>query len=689
MAPTRRPPWLWPSVAVGVLLLALFAAWALVVRVKTSNGVMELVDLPRDAEVFVDGEKVALTWPGGGKPAVISVTAGTHKVTVKKDGMEFSGAEMTVRAEGKAEFLVRFVPPADSPVAKGKADDRLPRSEEEGEIPWEEPPDLPLEATDIRGASGGAVDRPATGSAVKREISPAALPLKPTEKMSLPATPLVYIDEFNGPRNVFPRDPNTSRDPPHGRSDGVYFVDAPGGSFWGWNIHGIRSDGTCEVVARVLSEHPARTAACLVLVSSKSAPRGFLVKINVKGELFLNPSPWKQAAAFRQIDPRTGPIMHPAIKPGTAFNKLRLIIRKREVVIFVNGVQVCDPVRFNYDLTPAWLQFGAAGPGMKRAEFDRLEIRERMQPEVTPAKAKAIPSVAPATVKPADLPKPHLTVPDNLPKLITNSIGMKQVILPAGEFVMGSPGDDQDAGLPEKPQHIVRISPFYLGVTEVTQAQYEAVMGNNPSHFSSAGDGKEQVAGRSTAQYPVERISGLDAVRFCDALSEKEGRRPFYQESEREPVRTSKGSGYRLPTEAEWEYACRAGTRTRYSFGDGSTLRDHGWFKGNAGGGTHPVGEKNANGFGLYDMHGNVSEWCSDWFDEAYYKRSPANDPPGPSVGATVWSAVGPGVTDREACARRLVVPSHRTDGRSPGAFAWPWATLTVELRKPGTDAWR
>ena len=161
------------------------------------------------------------------------------------------------------------------------------------------------------------------------------------------------------------------------------------GGFPRLEIHGIRSDGTCEVVARVLSEHPSKTAAWIVLVSSKAAERGFLIKINVKGELFLEPSPWKNAAAFRQIDPRMGPITHPAIKPGNEFNKLLLIIRKREVVIFVNGVQVCDPVRFDYDLTPAGLQFGAAGPGMKRAEFDRLEIREMMQPEDTPAKAEA------------------------------------------------------------------------------------------------------------------------------------------------------------------------------------------------------------------------------------------------------------------------------------------------------------
>ena len=158
-----------------MLLLALFVAWAVVVRVKTSNGVIELVDLPKDAEVFVDGEKVDVTWPGGGKPAVISVTAGKHKVSVKKDGLELSGDEMTVRAEGKEEFIVRFVPLAASPAVKGKADDRPARSEEEEEIPMRTaPPDPPLEAADKRGASGSAVERPATGPAVKQRTPPAA-----------------------------------------------------------------------------------------------------------------------------------------------------------------------------------------------------------------------------------------------------------------------------------------------------------------------------------------------------------------------------------------------------------------------------------------------------------------------------------------------------------------------------------
>ena len=140
----------------------------------------------------------------------------------------------------------------------------------------------------------------------------------------------------------------------------------------------------------------------------------------------------------------------------------------------------------------------------------------------------ADPSVSLAAVEPAGLPKPQRTAPDNPPKLITNSIGMTLKLIPAGDFMMGSPETTRMPLRDEKPQHKVRISPFYLGVTEVTQAQYEAVMGNNPSHFSSNGGGKDKVAGQSTDQYPVERVSWVDAVRFCDTLSNNEGRTPFY-----------------------------------------------------------------------------------------------------------------------------------------------------------------
>ncbi len=187
-------------------------------------------------------------------------------------------------------------------------------------------------------------------------------------------------------------------------------------------------------------------------------------------------------------------------------------------------------------------------------------------------------------------------------EVITNSIGMKLVLIPAGEFLMGSPDSDSAASKRERPQHRVRITrPFYLGVYPVTQEQYERVMGKNPSNFT--GD----------LQRPVEQVSWEDATESCERLSKKEGKT------------------YQLPTEAEWEYACRAGSTTKWCFGDSdSQLGEYAWHRGNSGGTTHPVGEKEPNAWGLYDMHGSVWEWCADWYKEDYYSASPAIDPKGP-----------------------------------------------------------
>jgi eukaryotic-like serine/threonine-protein kinase len=349
---SRFGPRTWWAAA-GLLLLALVVVCGVVLRVKTANGMIELVNMPKGAEVLVDGQEVAVTWPGGGKPAVVTVTPGTHKIVVKKDGIETSGDEVTVRTGSKEQFSVRL---------------------------------------------------------------------------------------------------------------------------------------------------------------------------------------------------------------GTS-------------------VKTTDELPKSYDL-----------------------------------------------------------------ESIKNSIGMTLVLIPYGEFFMGSPDDAMEAENDERPLHRVRISkPFYLGVCEVTQAQFESVMGNNPSHFSAKGGGKDRVAGQSTDQYPVEQVSWLDAIQFCNKLSEKAGKKPFY-EIDRTDVRVKdwNGQGYRLPTEAEWEYACRANASgpTRFSFGDEPMeLKIYGWFDGNSEQRTHPVSQKRPNGFGLYDTNGNVWEWCWDWYSVGYYNQTPADDPTGPA-GASLSARV-------------------------------------------------
>jgi sulfatase modifying factor 1 len=192
---------------------------------------------------------------------------------------------------------------------------------------------------------------------------------------------------------------------------------------------------------------------------------------------------------------------------------------------------------------------------------------------------------------------------------ITNTIGMKLKLIPAGTFMMGSPESEEDRD-GDEPQHQVTISKaFYMQTTEVTQGQWMVVMGTEPWK------GKTNV--KEGSNYAATIVSWDDAVAYCKKLNEKEGKT------------------YRLPTEAEWEYVCRAGTTTPWSFGnDEKVLGDYAWYRENTWDigekHAHQVGLKQPNAFGLFDIHGNVWEWCSDYYGKDYYKQSPEKDPTGP-----------------------------------------------------------
>jgi formylglycine-generating enzyme required for sulfatase activity len=192
--------------------------------------------------------------------------------------------------------------------------------------------------------------------------------------------------------------------------------------------------------------------------------------------------------------------------------------------------------------------------------------------------------------------------------------GGEMVLIPAGTFTMGA-----SSGRPDETQHRVSVSSFYLDKYPVTQELYERMMGVNPSK-------------RKAPKNPVERTQWTDAVRFCNKCSELEGLNPCYDLNTWEC--SFDADGYRLPSEAEWEYACRAGSATPYCFGDVEReLAQYAWLKPHSQGKPHPVGEKLPNRWGLYDVHGNVWQWCNDWYSESYYAESPAENPRGPATG--------------------------------------------------------
>ncbi len=187
-----------------------------------------------------------------------------------------------------------------------------------------------------------------------------------------------------------------------------------------------------------------------------------------------------------------------------------------------------------------------------------------------------------------------------------NGAKMEFVLIPAGEFYMGSPSTEKDRENCEGPVHRVKINkPFYICKYEVTQQQYYVVAKYKPSRFKQESQ-------------PVENVSWDQADRFCRELSKM------------------KGGSYRLPTEAEWEYACRGGSQDMFYFGDDPTysqIEQYAWYSENSDSATHPVGEKKPNSFGLYDMYGNVCEWCGDWYAANYYHHSKTVDPHGPYNG--------------------------------------------------------
>jgi formylglycine-generating enzyme required for sulfatase activity len=208
------------------------------------------------------------------------------------------------------------------------------------------------------------------------------------------------------------------------------------------------------------------------------------------------------------------------------------------------------------------------------------------------------------------------------------------IFIPGGSFLMGSPTNEVDRFSDESPQMTVTFSKsFWIGKNLVTQQEYQSVIGSNPSYFNS------------NPAAPVEQVSWVDATNYCALRTVQD----------RAAGKIPAGCYYRLPTEAEWEYCCRAGTTTRFNYGDDpgyTSLANHAWYSDNSGTTTHSVGLKPANAWGLFDMHGNVWEWCQDWYDA--YPGGSVTDPQGPATGEyrvlRGGSWADPGNLARSAC---------------------------------------
>ncbi len=294
-----------------------------------------------------------------------------------------------------------------------------------------------------------------------------------------------------------------------------------------------------------------------------------------------------------------------------------------------------------------------AMPDLK-SDLEKSRVQERLaqvdeEPEAEGGATRARPplAVAPFSEKAAKIYQARWARFLCLPMVQTNVIGMKLVLIPPGEFLMGSSKEliEQEAKGQqdnswyvqitgrEAPQHRVRITrPFYLGMYLVTQEECWRVMGANPSAFTATGNEKGKVAGQDTRRFPVDSVPWADAMLFCQKLSEM-------------PEEKAAGRTYRLPSEAQWEHACRAGCEGRFGFSprlqsisreaDEKALSEYGWFKDNSFDMPHVVGGKRPSAWGLYDMHGNLWEWCEDWCDGGYYAKSPTDDPTGPREAGT------------------------------------------------------